>query len=45
MILENRGLLGQVDPRVKLFWVIATLIAALPTLALFLTFLLAVRHP
>lgn len=29
MILQERGLLGRVDPRVKLVWVLATLIAGL----------------
>jgi energy-coupling factor transport system permease protein len=29
MILEERGLLGQVDPRVKLVWLLATLVAGL----------------
>lgn len=29
MILEERGLLGAVDPRVKLFWLLATLVAGL----------------
>ena len=29
MILEQRGLLGRVDPRVKLLWLLATLVAGL----------------